>query len=356
MQRTTTVQPPHPPLRPGLLAAAVAGLLLVACGGTGATSADTGPVTLRLGFQANLTHAPALVGVRQGVLASSLGSGVILRTSTFNAGPDEVEALLSSSIDAAYLGPNPAINAYTQSHGEAVRIVSGATSGGAALVVRGTIGAPSDLKGRTLATPQLGSTQDVALRYWLQQKGLKTTTAGGGDVSIRPQDNATTLQTFRAGQIDGAWVPEPWASRLVIEGGGHVQVDERSLWPGGRFATTVLMVRTDFLRQHPTTVRHLVEGQVAADDLINGHAADAQAAANAQLAAITGRPLADAVVEQAWARMTFTVDPLAITLQDAAQHAQRVGLLGPVNLHGLVDVSTLNQVLAARARPQVSGL
>ena len=222
------------------LVAALGGVVLLACGGVAQQPAQGAQedqhVDLRLGYQPNLTHATALVAVRKGILAGDLGSSVTLRTSTFGAGPDEVEALLSNSIDAAYLGPNPAINAFLQSRGQAVRIISGATSGGAALVVRPSISTPADLRGRTLATPQLGNTQDVALRYWLNRNSLRTTKEGGGDVSIHPQDNAQTLQTFRQGQIDGAWVPEPWATRLVLEGGGRVLQDERDLWPttGGR--------------------------------------------------------------------------------------------------------------------------
>jgi len=303
----------------------------------------------------NLTHATALVGVREGMFARALGAGVALQASTFNAGPDEVTALLSSSIDAAYVGPNPAMTAFTQSRGQAVRIVSGATSGGAALVVRPSITSAAGLKGRTLATPQLGNTQDVALRYWLSRSGLRTTPEGGGDVSIHPQDNAQTLLTFRAGQIDGAWVPEPWATRMVVEGGGRILVDERDLWPAGRFATALLVVRTDFERQHPDAVRRLLQGQVDADAFVNAQPAAAQRAANDQIAAIAGRPLSDQVVATAWTRMTFTDDPIATSLRDSAAHARTVGLMGPVDLDGIFDLAPLNQVLSSLGRPPVQG-
>ena len=338
------------------LAIPVAGLLLLACGGapSGAPTPEQ-HVQLRLGMLVNLTHATALVGVRQGLFANALGSSVTLQTSTFNAGPDEVTALLSSSIDAAYVGPNPAINAFTQSHGEAVRIVSGATSGGAALVVKPSITSAAELKGRTLATPQLGNTQDVALRYWLSKNGLRTDTSGGGDVSIHPQDNAQTLQTFEAGQLDGAWVPEPWASRMVDEGGGHVLVDERDLWPNRQFATTVLMVRTDYLRQYPDVVERLLQGQVAANQFLQDQPDAARKAANDQIAAVTGRTLSSKVVADAWTRMTFTDDPIASSLQTSAQHAHSVGLLGPVSLKGIVDLTLLNQVLTAENQPPVQG-
>jgi len=339
------------------LLAALFGLLVTACGGSaGLATSPQEHVDLRLGLSANLTHATALVGLRQGFFATALGPDIGLRTATFSAGPEAVTALLSNSIDATYIGPNPAINAFTQSHGRAVRIVSGASSGGASLVVKPGITSLTDLRGKRLATPQLGNTQDVALRYWLSRNGLKTTLEGGGDVSIHPQDNAQTLQTFRAGQIDGAWVPEPWATRLVLEGGGKVLLDERDLWPDGLFATTLLVVRTEYLRQHAGVVRRLIEGQVRSNAFVNSQPADAQRLASASINEITGRPLSDQIVARAWTRLTFTNDPIAASLRDSAQHASQVGLLPRVDLRGIFDPSLLNQSLASQGEPTVMGL
>lgn len=334
----------------------IAGLVLGAACGT-STSAGTGeavPSELRLGYYANLTHAAALVGVKDGFYANALGSETALKTNIFNAGPDAVTALLSNSIDATFVGPNPAINAFIQSHGAAVRIISGSTSGGAALVVTQSIQSPADLKGKTLASPQLGNTQDVALRWWLKQQGYQTTTTGGGDVKIMPQDNATTLTSFKAGRIDGAWVPEPWATRLVIEGKGHVLVDERSLWPNGQFVTTMLVVRTDYLNKYPTTVRHLLEGQLKATDFLTNNSTQAQKDANDQLASITSKSLAGGVVAAAWGNMTFTLDPIASSLKASADHAYQLGLLKNENLTGIYDLRILNDVLTAAGRPTVS--
>jgi NitT/TauT family transport system substrate-binding protein len=343
---------------------AVAALVTAACGSGGASSsADAGttaapasgsnstPVTLKLGYFPNLTHATAIVGVQQGILAQALGPDK-LQTATFNAGPAAVEALFSGAVDATYLGPNPAINAYAQSHGQAIRIISGATSGGAALIVKPGINSASDLRGKKLATPQLGNTQDVALRHWLLGKGLQTDPQGGGDVSILPQDNATALQAFRTGQIDGAWEPEPWVSQMVAAG-GKVLVNEKTLWPGGRFVTTELAVRTDFLKQHPDAVARLVQGQVRANDFLNQHPAEAQQAANQGLAQLTGKALPAAVVQAAWGDLTFTDDPVASSLAGSAAHAQKVGLLPPVDLKGIYDVTPLNQALAQAGEPQV---
>lgn len=337
-------------------------LALTACGGAAATrssarpAASWGPVTLRLGYYATITHATPLVGVRKGTFAQALGSNVTLKTSIFNAGPAEVEALLSNSVDAAYIGPNPAINAFTRSHGEAVRVISGATSGGASLVVKPGITSAAGLRGKRLATPELGNTQDVALRWWLKAHGLKTDIQGGGDVSILPQENAQTLQTFRSGQIDGAWVPEPWATRLVQEGGGRVLVDERGEWKqtNGQFVTTELMVRTEFLQQHRDVVPKLLEAQVETTDFIDKQPIQAQQLAGQAIAEITGAKLSPAVVAAAWKNLTFTNDPIARSQQEDTAHAVALGLLPRTDLGGIYDLSLLNAVLEQRAQAPVS--
>jgi NitT/TauT family transport system substrate-binding protein len=332
----------------------LAAALAAACG-SASSSTSSQHVTLRLGHFANLTHATALVGLENGTFASSLGPNVTLKSSVFNAGPEAVQALLSNSVDASYMGPTPAVNAFVQSHGQAVRVISGATSGGASLVVRPGIGSAADLRGKRLSTPQLGNTQDVALRWWLSEKGLKTNPQGGGDLAILPQDNAQTLQAFRSGQIDGAWVPEPWATRLIVEGGGKQLVDERELWPGGLFATTLLVVRTDFLKSHRDAVKRLLEAQVQADLMVNRQPSEAQRIANDALASLTGKRLGEQVVSTAWAHMQFTNDPLPASLRAEAEHAQKVGLLARADLRGLTDLTLLNEVLAGHALPRVSG-
>jgi NitT/TauT family transport system substrate-binding protein len=343
------------------------GVLAAACGGggsdkkassegtTAAGAASSGPVTLRLGYFPNLTHATALVGVANNIFQKDLGSNVTLKTQTFNAGPAAVEALFGNQLDITYIGPNPAINAFQKSNGEAVRLIAGATSGGAALVVKPTINGPADLKGKKLASPQLGNTQDVALRSWLKSKGLNTTPQGGGDVSIVPQENSQTLDTFKAGQIDGGWVPEPWATRLVIDGKGKVLVDEKTLWEGGKFLTTNVIVRTAFLKDHPDVVENFLKGHIEATDFVTQNPDQAQQIANAQIAALTGKPLAAPVITEAWKNLQFTWDPLTGTLNKEASDAQAVGLLQKIDLKGLVNVGPLNTALKAEGKPAVSG-
>src|SRR6202171_5131983 len=340
-------------MRKHFLALALVAMFAVACG-QGVSSAspnDDQPLKLRLGYFPNLTHAPARAGIKKGFFAASLGSNVTVETHTFNAGGDAVTAILSNSIDASFVGPSPTTNAFVQSHGQAIRVIAGSTSGGALLVVKPGITSIADLKGKKIADPQLGATQDVALRWFLKSNGFATDTAGGGDVSILPQDNAQTLTAFKQGQIDGAWVPEPWASRLVIEGKGKVLVDERDLWPQGKFVTTNLVVRTDFLQAHPKRIKALLEGLYQAVAYLNSNPTEAQTLTNDAVAEITGKALAPGVVSAAWPHMTFTLDPLAATLRTSADHAHAVGLLPSVDLKGLYDLSLLNQVLAAHNEP-----
>ncbi|HEU0131370.1 MAG TPA: ABC transporter substrate-binding protein [Mycobacteriales bacterium] len=341
-------------MRLRVLAASVAVLALAATGCSTKPSASASPGgTLRLGYFANVTHATALVEVERGTLAERLGP-TRLETQVFNAGPAAVEAIFARAIDAAYLGPNPAINAYVKSKGDAVRIVAGATSGGAQLVVQPSIADAAGLRGKTLATPQLGNTQDVALRAWLESQGLHTDPQQGGDVTIAPSENATTLQLFKDHKIDGAWVPEPWASRLVLDGGAKVLVDEKDLWPGGKFVTTHLVVATPFLDKHPDVVKRLLQAHVETTAWITAHPTDAKTVVNAALEKLAGKPLAQPVLDRAFANLTVTDDPLAATLAESAAHATNAGLLKAPDLAGIYDLRILNQVLSATGRPAVA--
>ena len=340
------------------LAVTAATLVLMACGEvvSSAAPADDQSLTLRLGYFPNLTHAPALAGLKKGFFANALGSRVKIESHTFNAGGDAVTAILSNSIDGAFVGPGPTTNAFVQSHGQAIRVISGATSGGALLVVKPSITSIPGLKGKKIADPQLGATQDVALRWFLKSNGISSDTTGGGDVSVLPQDNAQTLTAFKQGQIDGAWVPEPWASRLVIEGNGKVLVNESDLWPQGKFVTTNLIVRTDFLQSHPNRIKALLEGLYQSVSYLNANPSDAQILSNDVVAEITGKKLAAGVVAAAWQHLAFTLDPLPATLKASAAHAQSVGFLAKVDLKGLYDLTLLNEVLAGHNEAAVQGL
>jgi NitT/TauT family transport system substrate-binding protein len=323
-------------------------------GSAGSSGGGSAPVTLRLGFLANITHASALVALKEGFFAKNLGKNVTLKTSIFSSGTQETTALLAGQLDAAYVGPNPAINAWQKSGGKAIKIISGAASGGAALVVKPSINSVSQLKGQKLATPSLGNTQDVALRYYLKQHGLSSTQTGGGDVPITPvSPNSNAVLEFKSGQIAGGWEPAPYDIQMQQDG-GKVLVDEASLWPGGKFVTTNLVVAQSFLAAHPSVVTGLLKAQIEANNFINQNTSAAQTAANAELTALTGKGLKPSVLPLAFKQITFTNDPIASSLAADAKHAEAVGLLKPVNLAGIYDLGPLNALLKADGQAQVS--
>ena len=357
-------------LRPlAALVLTAATLALAACssgsaddaGSASGSAAPAGDITtVRLGYFPNLTHAPALVATQQGLFKEALKEVDLTVTPTvFNAGPDAVTALFADSLDCSYIGPNPAVNAYVQSGGEAIRVVSGATSGGAALVVRPGITDVEGMKGKSFATPQLGNTQDVAFRYWLKEQGVETTPEGGGDVSIKPQSNAEGLAAYASGDIDGAWVPEPWVSEYVAQG-AEILVDEKTLWPEGKFVTTHIICRTAFIAEHPEAVSALLKGHLAAIESIEADPAAAKESFSLALAALTGSSPKPEILDRAWDQLTFTPDPLTGTLVKSAEDAVAVGLLDQAGLDAagglpgkLYDLALLNEVLKALGLPAV---
>ncbi|MBW9094812.1 ABC transporter substrate-binding protein [Microbacterium jejuense] len=341
----------------GLVAAMMAGCASAAADekpAADATSAAPSVSEIRLGYFANVTHAPALVGLEEGLFADALGDDVKITTQVFNAGPAAIEALSAGAIDATYIGPNPSINTFIQSGGASARIVAGAAIGGAALVVRDGIDSPEDLKGTTLASPQLGNTQDVALRKWLADEGYETDTAGGGDVHVTPTENAQTLTLFQQGQLDGAWLPEPWVSRLIVDAGAHVLQDEADLWDDGAFPTTVLLVRKEFLDEHPDVVAELLKGHEAAVQWIADNPDEAPGVINGAIEKETGKPLDDAVIERALEHVTFSVDPVADTFETLVQNGIDAGTQKKGSIDGLFDLRLLNEQLKAEGEDTVS--
>jgi len=313
-----------------------------------ANAAGSSPVTVRLGLLSNITHAPALVALKEGFFTKALGPAGTLKATAFSAGTEETTAILAGQLDAAYVGPNPAINAWQKSNGTAIKIVSGAATGGASIVVKKGITSASQLKGKSLATPSLGNTQDVALRYWLKQNGVTTTTTGGGDASIKPtKPNSAAVLQFKSGQIAGGSEPAPYDIQMVDDG-GTVLLSE----PG---VTTLLVVTQSFLSAHPAVVADLVKAQVQANAFIKSNPAAAQADANTELASYTGKPLKADIVAASFKEITFTNDPDAASLKTDADQAVSLGLLKPVNLTGIYELGPLNQALAAAGESQVAG-
>ncbi|MFG3404885.1 aliphatic sulfonate ABC transporter substrate-binding protein [Streptomyces sp. NPDC048142] len=360
---------PRPTVRRGLVAVAALPLLALAataCGygsqaedGAGrpkvsATGKKLSSDTVRIGYFPNLTHATALVGIREGTIQKELG-GTQVESTAFNAGPSEIEALNAGSIDIGFIGPSPAVNGYARSQGEGLRIISGSASGGVKLVVNpDRITTLDDLKGKRIATPQLGNTQDVAFLDWISEKGWKVDAQSGkGDVSVVRSDNKVTPGAYTSGDVDGAWVAEPTASQLVAEG-AEVLLDERDLWPDRKFVITNIVVSQKFLAEHPDVVEAVLKGSVATNKWINANPEKAKASANKALEALSGKPLPKEILDPAWESIEVTDDPLADTLRTQAGHSVRSGLLKEPDLRGIYDLGPLNKILKAEGRPEVA--
>ena len=310
-----------------------------------APRASHAATSLRLGYLPNLTHAADLIGIAGNYFQTALPKNVSLSTTAFNAGPDVVTALFGGQLDAAYLGPSPALTAFTSSNG-AYQIIAGAASGGASFVVQPEILKVANLKGKTVSSPQLGNTQDVSLRVWLKSKGLRTTTVGTGDVIIAPQTNSNIVTAFQAKAIAGAWVPEPYVQQLIAAG-GHVLVDEASLWPKRQFATTVLVVSKSYLKANPAIISGLLKGELAAIRHLNANKQDAEAEITAAIKAATGKTISPTILHAALANVTLTYDPIASSINTDAKNAYTLNFLPSKSVKGLYDLSLLNKILKA---------
>jgi NitT/TauT family transport system substrate-binding protein len=282
---------------------------------------------VRLAYFPNLTHAPAIIGVADGIFAKSLPE-YAFTTKVVNAGPEAMEALVAGAVDVAYVGPSPALNTYVKSHGKALKILAGVCEGGAALMCRAdlSISSVSDLGGHRIAVPEFGGTQDVSLRHFLKQAGLSPREQGG-TVEILPIKNPEILSLFKQKELDAAWVPEPWASRLQVEAGAHLVTEEAPLWPNGQFSTTVMVASTKFLEDHPDAAEKLVIDNADVIGWIASHPREAQEQANNAIGKITGKPLKSAIVRAAWSNLKFSSRQDRNSLQAFAIAASDAGYL-----------------------------
>lgn len=308
--------------------------------------------SVRIGYFANITHAQAIVGKANGTFEKKSGEKIDWKV--FNAGPTAMEALLSGSLDMAYVGPNPALNAYVRSEGKALRIIAGAASGGASLVVQkgSAVRNAADLKGKRVASPEYGNTQDISLRHWLKAYGLKP----GRDLQVMPMKNSEILDFFGQGRISAAWVPEPWVSRLLNEVNGSILIDERTLWPGGRFPTAVLVVRREFLEKNRELVARLLDAHIESTLWINESPQRSEKLINSELAKITKKPLPEKTMHAAMSRLSITYDPIPSALIISADRARSLGFLplsSKTAIQGVLDLSLLNLNLAKRKIPEI---
>ena len=317
---------------------------------------------LRLGHFPNVTHAQAVIAhglsrEGKGWFEERLGAEVDLQWFVYNAGPSAMEAIFTKAVDLTYVGPNPAINAHLRSRGDEVRIVAGACSGGAALVVKenGALKVDADFKGRKLATPQLGNTQDVAARAWLKSKGHRVTLTGGDELVV-PTANPDQLALFRKGDIDAVWTVEPWVSRLVLETGGAIYLDESTLWPqtGGKYVTTHLVSSVSFLEKQSALLRQFIAAHIELTEWIKANPDEAKRVFNEEIKAETTRPLPKETLDRAWSKLELTWDPVWASLLKSAEDAHAVGFLRQKpDLSRIYDLAPLNGVLRAKGLKEV---
>lgn len=307
-----------------------------------------GVLTITAAHFPDIVHSQAMVGKARRTFEQMLGPKVKIDWKLFNAGPSVIEALFAGELDLSYIGPNPAINGYIKSKGEALQIVCGAASSGAGLVVRkgAGINCMDDFHGKKIATPQLGNTQDIACRSWLNENNF-VLTEKGGDVQVIPIRNPDQLTLFLKKEIDAAWSKEPWVTRLIVEGKGKLFLDEKDLWPEGKFVTAHVIVRTGFLKQHRELVKQWIQAHVEITDWINHHPAEAKAVVNNEIKKITGKALPLKVLDDAFSRTSLTYDPIKSSLLTSAERAYETGFLGKQrpDLSSIYDLSMLNEVL-----------
>ena len=307
-----------------------------------------GVLTIRAAHFPDIVHSQAMVGKARRTFEQMLGPKVKIDWKLFNAGPSAIEALFAGELDLSYIGPNPAINGYIKSKGEALKIVCGAASSGAGLVVRKDAGIScmDDFHGKKIATPQLGNTQDIACRSWLKENNF-VLTEKGGDVQVIPIRNPDQLTLFLKKEIDAAWTKEPWVTRLIVEGNGKLFLDEKDLWPEGKFVTAHIIVSTRFLKQHRELVKQWIEAHVEITDWINRQPAEAKEVINNEIKKITGKALPMKVLDDAFSRTSLTYDPIKSSLLKSAERAYEAGFLGKQrpDISYIYDLSLLNEVL-----------
>jgi sulfonate transport system substrate-binding protein len=300
------------------------------------TTQSPAQTTVRIGHFPNITHVQALVAhnmSRQGKgwFEQRLGPDIKIEWYVYNAGPSAMEAVFAKSIDMTYVGPNPAINAYVRSGGKEIRIVGGSVNGGSALVVHkgSPLKTAADFRGKRIATPQFGNTQDVAARAWLSAGGLKITQAGG-DAQVLPTANPDQLLLFKQKQIDAVWTVEPWISRLELEADGEVLIDDREA------ITTVLVARADLLATQQGLVRKLVDAHRELTNWILQNPAEAERMARQELDEEMHTKFSPELIAKAWRRIVVTGDVTIESLKKFVLSAQSVGFL-----RGAPDISQL---------------
>lgn len=332
------------------LLAAVSVLGLVGC-----SSQDKETKKVRVGFFPNITHSQALVGKNEGQFQKYIGDNYSIEWKRFNAGPEQLQSLFAGEVDIGYIGPGPAINAFTNSMGD-VQIIAGASNAGAVLVVRkdADISSVKDLKGKKVAVPQYGNTQDISLRSLLKANGLEDKTRGG-TVEIIQSENANTKNLLDRGKVDAALVPEPWGSRYVKEIGAKIVLDYKDIWRDGNYSTAVIVARKDFLNAHPDIVENFLRAHVELTDYINNDQENAKTIINKELKNLTNKTLPKDILDSAFQRLKVTNNP------EKEAISEMVDLLVDIryikrnpDLKDLYDLDLLNKILKEKGKEEVN--
>jgi NitT/TauT family transport system substrate-binding protein len=286
-----------------------------------------GETKIRVGHFPNITHAQGVIAhamTRQGKgwFEERLGPGTKIEWFVYNAGPSAMEAIFARSIDLTYVGPGPALNAFTKSNGAEIRLIAGAANGGAGLVVQpdGNLKAPADFRGKRIATPQLGNTQDISCRAWLTEGGLKITQLGG-DAQVIPTQNADQLGLFKAKKVDAVWTVEPWLTRLEQEASGKVLIEEKEV------ATTVLISSVKFLSQQRELTKRFAQAHAELTDWIVKNPDEAQRLIKAELLEETKSDMAPQVIASAWKRIVFTSETPRTSVEKFMQNSVKAGFI-----------------------------
>ncbi len=317
---------------------------------------------IHVGHFPNITHAQGLIGHHltrhgKGWFEERLGKDIQVQWYVYDAGPSAMEGIFAGSLDLTYVGPSPTINAFVRSKGEEVRIICGACSGGAALIVQpdGRIKEPKDFRGKKIATPQFGNTQDIAARAWLQSQGFKVTITGG-DVFVIPTEPTDQLELFKNGSLDGSWAIEPWVSRLILQANGKVYFEESSLWPEtkGQYVTTHLTSSKAFLQKHPDIIKKWIAAHLELTEWIKTHEEEAKKMINQEFKEETGFELPKEILDRSWQHLEFTYDPISTSLYKYAKEAFKVGLINhEMDLHGIYELKLLNELLTENGKQTI---
>lgn len=326
-------------------------VLLTGCGGSSSSSVPgKAPEKIRLGFFANVTHAQALIGTSRGDFQKAVGDSSKIETRIFNAGPEAVEAIFAGELDITYIGPSPAINAYLKSRGTAVKIVAGSAANGVVIVARKDAGITKleDLAGKRIASPQFGNTQDVSARHYVKKVLKQKLKEEGGATDVLPIKNAEQLTLFRTGQIDAAWAPEPWGARLVHEAEGVLIAEEKDLWADKKFINTLVLVSSKFLKEHPDTVEKLLRAHVDITKWLNTNTPEAKTIVNGKLKELSGKPIAEKVLDDTFARTVYSTDPLQASVGTFVEWSRELGFTKEKdNIDGIFDLTILKKIEGA---------